>query len=215
MVFNTSKVQSFNDLLKEIENESIENLDNYDEDLSPSPVKDVDEHIILREYIRNGDNFHADEKFYKLDMDSLSLINLNDCDDTMYYSKENNSYFSIESCVDSNIEFENKKYMDIYIFKDMFLDVDELKISKQDLIIRLSLNNIELDPKFIKDLYLDIYHKIHIKDSPFKYNQTMNKRYLFPVNVHHSGLPTIQKDERMVIYSSSFNSSINNDNCVF
>ncbi len=190
MVFNTSKVQSFDELLNQIENESINNyFDDYEEDNSPSPVKDIDDHIILREYIRKGDNFEANEKFYKLDMETQDLINLNDCDDTLHYSDESNSYFYIESCFDSNFEFENKKFVDVYIFKDMFLDTNEYKISKQELIIRLSLNNIELEPKFIKDLYLDIYYKIHIKDSPLNYNQSMSKKYLFPVNMHILSTP--------------------------
>jgi hypothetical protein len=53
MVFNTSKVQSFDELLNQIENESINNFfDDYEEESSPSPVKDIDDHIVLREFIR-------------------------------------------------------------------------------------------------------------------------------------------------------------------
>lgn len=199
MVLNTFKIQSFDELLNQIENETNnENFDDYEEDASPSPVKDVDDHLIFREFIRKGDNFEAYEKFYKMNMETFDLVNINDCEDKIFFSKENNSFFYKESCFIQNsdsknqefdLQYENKKFLDIYIFKDMFLDSNELKISKQDLIIRLSLNNIELEPKFIKDLYLDIYHKIHIKDSPLLNQQTMNKKYLFPVNIYEVSSP--------------------------
>ncbi len=200
MVKNTKKTQSFDELLNKINEQSFnKNFDNYDEDESPSPVKDMNDHILLREYEKKGDNFEAKDNYYKMDMETFDLVNINDSEDTIFYLQDNNSYFYKESCIISNleqseeinhmIELENKKFLDIYIFKNMFLDADEYKISKQDLIIRLALNNIELETKFIKDLYLDIYYQIHIKDSILEEKQYMSKKYFFPINMHILATP--------------------------
>ncbi len=199
MVQNTnSQFISINDLV--IQNPNIEEYEyhefdenEYDEYDSPSPIKDECDNIIFREYERIGDNFMATSNFFKMDND-LNLINTNDCSEELIFSVENNSYYKINIKLDSNLSFENKQFVDVYLFKDMFLESNEHKFSKQELILRLSLNNIELDPKFIKDLYTDIYHKIFIKNNNISYKQTMTKKYLFAITNRE-----IQSPQQLII----------------
>lgn len=163
--------------LQDIEDDTIAEIS------TPSPVKNVSLHIQFREYKRNGSIFTAKDTYYQLKEEKVfeEIGNKN----KIYFCPKVGAYYEMKR----NGEYDEKEYLDLYIIQDIVLDENTQKISKQELIIRMSMNQIEFEDRFIQDLYLDKYHFVYQpkeEDSLFtKEHLRMKKKYIFAVISHH------------------------------
>ncbi len=165
--------------------------EDYDEDSPISPIKTVEKEKVLREFKREGDSFIAIDHFYHMNND-LSLGDIQNENDLLKFCEEKRLYYKDISVISDNIESTEKEYYDIFIFNDLQFDFHDVKFSKQELILKLSLLDIELDNKLIKDLYCDTYYKFkpyeHINDI----HLNINKKYLFLINYNQLFSPISQ-----------------------
>jgi hypothetical protein len=146
---------------------------------TPSPVKKIDANIQFREYRREGSLFVATDDYYGLGDSEMVFEKLNG--GKIYFCPKVGSYYEMKR----NGEYDVKEYLDLYVIHDIVLDEATEKISKQELILKMSLNQVEFEDKFIRDLYLDTYHFVYQakeEDSLFmKEHLRMEKRYIFAV----------------------------------
>lgn len=168
---NSSSIFHF----QEDENEIISEIS------TPSPVKKINTDIQFREYRREGSLFVATDVYYGLGDSGMVFEKLNGIKSKIYFCPKVGSYYEIKR----NGEYDIKEYLDLYVIHDIVLDEGTEKISKQELILKMSLNQIEFEDKFIQDLYLDTYHFVYQpkeEDSFFmKEHLRMEKRYIFAV----------------------------------
>ncbi len=175
---------------------------NYEEDIYEdylnSPTKKdkcLNKHLdIYREYIKKNDIFYGKDIYFKKDINGNYLeynfeknIEKQKMIKTEIDTKE--LYIEYENIKDNyDIQYEIKKYIDLYVINIMSLDMKDSIITKQELIMRMINSNLEIDEKLMKDLYMDIYYKIKINESNNKLNNElekevkMEKKYLFKIN---------------------------------
>lgn len=156
--------------------------DNYELDAPLSPQKNIHSDILLREFVREGDNFKAVDTYYRTE-EKDSFVDINHSSHKLQYSTEKSCYYISYPLFDeyNDIQYECKEYIDLYIINDLVLDIHDVQITKQQLLLKMSMNDIELDEKFVKDLYLDTYYTIQEKDYDEE-KKKMNKKYIFAIN---------------------------------
>ncbi len=164
--------------------------ENYDE--SPtSPIKKVEKDKVLREFKRVGDSFIALDNFYHMNKD-LSLGDIKYESDLFKFCENKRLYYQDVLKINDSIEFIDKEYYDIFIINDIQFDFHDVKFSKQELIIKLCLLNVELDNKLIQDLYCDTYYHFKPHEKLPDLIQNINKKYLFLVNYNELSSPISQ-----------------------
>ncbi len=178
--------QNLSELLMNLQDEEIE-------DSTPSPVKKIDSNTVFREYYKTGEGgnfFEATDKYYVLDEENHNvLMEVDDERNKIYFCQKEQSYYLIHRKMNQNVVYDEREYIDLYIIKDIFLNEQTTKISKQELLLKFSLNNIEIDEKLLKDLYLNTYHFIKNQDNCFiQKHLRLNKRYIFAT--YSQQLPT-------------------------
>lgn len=173
---NSTSIFHFQD---EDENEIISEIS------TPSPVKKINTDIQFREYRREGSLFVATDVYYGLGDSEMVFEKLNGERNKIYFCPKVESYYEVKR----KGEYDVKVYLDLYVIHDIVLDEATEKISKQELILKMSLNKVEFEDKFIRDLYLDTYHFVYQpkeEDSLFmKEHLRMEKRYIFAVQSTH------------------------------
>jgi hypothetical protein len=196
-LFNSTDLHSYLLHLEDTE------CDDYESDAPLSPQKNIQSDILLREFVREGDKFKAVDNYYRTEeKDSFVDINhsafvgssrelpesnmLSSKKDNLssiklQYSTENNCYFISYPIFDDNnyLQYECKEYIDLYIIHDLILDIHDVQITKQQLLFKMSMKDIEMDEKLIKDLYLDTYYTI--KDKEIQEEKKMKKKYIFAI----------------------------------
>ena len=174
--FSLNASSSLFDLDDEDENEIISEIS------TPSPVKKIATDIQFREYNREGNIFVATDIYYHLGDSEMVLEKK---DGKISFCPNVGAYYEMKR----NGEYDEKEYLDLYVIQDIVLDETTEKISKQELILKMSLNQVEFEDKFIQDLYLDTYHFVYQpkeEDSLFtKEHLRMKKKYIFAVESHH------------------------------
>jgi len=125
--------------------------------------------------------------------DSFILCPSKKSENKIYYNKEKKSYYILHRKFEetTGLFYNEKEYIDLYIIKDISLDENTLQISKQELILKMSLQNIEFDEKFIKDLYLDTYYYLTQDEHFVQQSIKMKKKYIFATFSHQ--LPNPQQ----------------------
>ncbi len=178
----------FNNLSELLLNLQDEEID----DSTPSPVKKIESNTLFREYskTKEGRFFEATDKYYVLDEENHNvLMEVDDERNKIYFCQKEQSYYIKHRKTEKNVTYDEKEYIDLYLIKDICLDEQTIKISKQELLLKFSLNNIEIDEKLLKDLYLDTYHFIKNQDDCFiQKHLRLNKKYIFATYSQH--LPT-------------------------
>ncbi len=173
-LFNSTELHSYLLHLHDTE------CDDYESDAPLSPQKNIQSDILLREFVREGDNFKAVDTYYRTE-EKDSFVDINQSSIKLQYSTENNCYFISYPIFDDNnyLQYECKEYIDLYIIHDLILDIHDVQITKQQLLFKMSMKDIEMDEKLIKDLYLDTYYTI--KDKEIQEEKKMNKKYIFAI----------------------------------
>ncbi len=173
-LFNSTELHSYLLHLHDTE------CDDYESDAPLSPQKNIQSDILLREFVREGDNFKAVDTYYRTE-EKDSFVDINHSSIKLQYSTENNCYFISYPIFDDNnyLQYECKEYIDLYIIHDLILDIHDVQITKQQLLFKMSMKDIEMDEKLIKDLYLDTYYTI--KDKKIQEEKKMNKKYIFAI----------------------------------
>ncbi len=173
-LFNSTDLHSYLLHLEDTE------CDDYESDAPLSPQKNIQSDILLREFVREGDNFKAVDTYYRTE-EKDSFVDINHSSIKLQYSTENNCYFISYPIFDDNnyLQYECKEYIDLYIIHDLILDIHDVQITKQQLLFKMSMKDIEMDEKLIKDLYLDTYYTI--KDKKIQEEKKMNKKYIFAI----------------------------------
>ncbi len=179
------KIESFQNssslfhLHDEDENETISEIS------TPSPVKKISSTTSFREYRREGSLFVATDHYYGLGDSEIVFEKIGNEKNKIYFCPKEGAYYEIKR----NGDYDIKEYIDLYVIQDIILDETTEKISKQELILKMSMNQVEIEDKFIQDLYIDTHHFIfHSKeeDSIFtKEHLRMKKMYIFAVESHH------------------------------
>ena len=210
---NLPKIIPFSNLLLNIHDDE---FDDYEIESPPSPIKNITTDVIFREYIKEGEYFKALDNFYdilnneeeydynyicnhsgikseNLTEDSFILCPSKKSENKIYYNKEKKSYYILHRKFEetTGLFYNEKEYIDLYIIKDISLDENTLQISKQELILKMSLQNIEFDEKFIKDLYLDTYYYLTQDEHFVQQSIKMKKKYIFATFSHQ--LPNPQQ----------------------
>lgn len=152
---------------------------------TPSPVKKINADVQFREYRREGSLFVAMDVYYGLGDSEMVFEKLNGDNSKIYFCPKVGTYYEVKR----NGEYDVKEYLDLYVIHDIVLDENTEKISKQELILKMSMQQVDFEDKFIQDLYLDTYHFVYQpkeEDSLFmKEHLRMQKRYIFAVESTH------------------------------
>ena len=181
--------------MKTFSNSSLFDLQDIEDDTiaeisTPSPIKDISLDIQFREYEREGSLFKAKDVYYRLGEDRV-FEKIGKNNHKMIFCPKVGAYYEMKR----NGEYDEKEYLDLYVIQHIVLDENTDKISKQELMIRMSMDQIEFEDRFVQDLYLDTYHFIYQpkeEDSLFtKDHLRMKKKYIFAVVSHH--LPSSQQ----------------------
>lgn len=171
--------------------------EDYESDSPPSPVikNKEEERFVYREYERDGnDHFHATPRFYMLKDGAFeSSIDFYQNDDfhqkeQIIYCPEKDSYYiSYHSIYNENdIEVKEKEFIDLYPILDCSFSLNHHILSKHDILQQYIVENKEIYPKLLKDLYENTYYaiynpKLSIQNENMK--QKMKKKYIFKINI--------------------------------
>lgn len=163
--------QTFSNLLTFLHSskgEEEELYDEYSSQLSPSVSKK--NNLLFREYKKEGQHFIATQQYYSYEPEKNEFIDFfNQKNDEMkiYFCPIQKVYYSLN-------EEEEREYIDLYVIQKINFTQQDFKLTRQEIMMKMSLHDVEIDEKFIKDLYFDISYKFQQTE-----NKKMQKRYLF------------------------------------
>ncbi len=164
--------QTFSNLLTFLHSSKGEEelYDEYSSQLSPSVSKK--NNLLFREYKKEGQHFIATQQYYSYEPEKNEFIDFfNQKNDEMkiYFCPIQKVYYSLN-------EEEEREYIDLYVIQKINFTQQDFKLTRQEIMMKMSLHDVEMDEKFIKDLYFDISYQYSIQQTE---NKKMQKRYLF------------------------------------
>jgi hypothetical protein len=164
--------QTFSNLLSFFHSaeEEEEFYDEYSSQLSPSVSKK--NNLLFREYKKEGQHFTATQQYYTYEPEQNEFIDLySHQHDEMkiYYCPIQKIYYCLN-------EEEEREYIDLYVIQKIHFTQQDFKLTRQEIIMKMSMNDIEIDEKLIKDFYFDISYQLSNQQNE---NKKMQKRYLF------------------------------------
>ena len=180
--------------------------------------------FIYREFEKKNNQFIATNKFFiseeidnKIEFTVINMINHNNhTNHTNHNNKnnqkiipyENNDNIYILTNNYTNNKYFNKKYIDLILISNISFSLDELNIHKKEILRKYSENDIDIDEKFLEDLYYtkDFANKINI-ELPKKYGNKkfiledieINKKYLFKIKVNELPLNIYSENKELIL----------------
>jgi hypothetical protein len=171
--------------------------EDYEIDSPPSPIikNKEEEKYVYREFERDeNDIFHATSRFYFLHHGAFESSHISHQNEDFYqkekitYCLEKDSYYISYHSIyyDNDIEIKEKEFIDLYPIVDCSFSIEHHMLSKHDILHQFVIENKEIYPKLLKDLYKNTYYSIYnpqMKIDNEESKQYMRKKYIFKIKI--------------------------------
>jgi hypothetical protein len=210
-MFKSSSIFS----LEEEINNIFFDYEDYEIDSPPSPViqNKQEEKFVYREYERDeNDTFHATSHFYMLkdgafesSIDFYQNDDFHQKEEIIYCPEKDSYYISYHSIYNENVgeslEVKENEFIDLYPILDCSFSLNHHILSKHDILQQYIVENKEIYPKLLKDLYENTYYAIYnpkLSTQHENMKQKMKKKYIFKINI--SEFPKNISSEYLAIF---------------